>query len=377
MRELSRIVGVIPDETVGRKRRRLFDALRDRGTVVETVHASPPGWVDWAAKAAAFSPRGMHRWKERWEYSPVTRASRSFLGGRRARAVDRAPDALLQIGAYYDLTRVRGLKPGLRCSYHDANLAVFARDYAFVADVNAPHIRRTLAAEQRVFDGLGLIFAMSDWLRRSFIEDFGQDPDKVVTVGGGANIPHVPEVPVRDWERPRLLFIGLEWDRKGGSDLLEAFAKLHAERPDAELRIVGRERPAGGEPQPGVHWLGRIDRTRPEGEAEIERLHLEATAYVMPSVFEPFANVFLEAMAWGLPCVGSDRCSIPETVEHGVTGYTAPARNPDALASVLLELVSDPARARRMGEAGRQRFLERYTWDSVAARMISEIESRL
>jgi glycosyltransferase involved in cell wall biosynthesis len=374
---MTRIVSVVPNETLGRKRESLFAALRNEGALVEVADAESPEWLDWVAKATSFSPRGMQRWRERYEYSPVTRAAMTVSGARRARRIEPHPDALLQIGAYYDFTRSRGLSPGLRCSYHDANLAVYSREFSWIKDLGARHIKRAMAAEQRVFDGLELIFVMSQWLRRSFIEDFGQDPDKVVVVGGGANMPRVPEPTERDWEQPRLLFIAVEWRRKGGPDLLRAFETLRSKHPRAELRIVGLDPPTGDGARPGVQWLGRIDRGTPEGNAEIERLHREATAYVMPSIFDPFANVFLEAMAWGLPCVGTDRCSMPEVIENDVTGLIAPARDPVALADVLLRLASDPERSRQMGEEGRQRFLRRYTWKRVAERMLGEIRKRI
>jgi len=356
----------------------LFGALERAGALAGPVDAEAPRFVDPLAKVAAFSPRSMRRWRERYEYSPVTRAALGVAGAVRASRVDSRPDALLQIGAWYELSRLPRPRPRVRCSYHDANLALFAREWSFIEDRRASHIRRTMAAERRVFDGLDLIMPMSDWLRRSFLEDFQQDPAKVVTVGAGANLHEFPaEIAERDWSRPRLLFIGLDWVRKGGPTLLAAFRKLRAELPDAELWIVGQERPAGEEPEPGVHWRGRIYRTTPEGDAEIARLQREATAYVMPSLFDPFPNVFLEAMAHGLPCVGADRCSMPEVIEHGVTGLIAPAGDADGLAEMLLKLSGAPDRARAMGQAGRRRCLERFTWDAVARRMTREIACRL
>ena len=382
MQATPRIVGVIPGDPFDRvtwsgASHHLFTALDRKGALAGAVDARPHPALDYVAKVAAFSPRGMRRWKERYEYSHVTRAGLSVAGGRRARRVNSHPDALLQVGAWYDFARFPGLKPSLRSSYHDANLALYAREWIFVEDVGARHIRRTMAAERRLFDRLDVIMAMSDWLRRSFIEDFDQDPGKVVTVGAGANIPRLPDVPERDWERPRLLFIGLEWERKGGPTLLAAFRGLRAERPDAELWIVGRERPAGTADDAGVTWMGRINRRTPGGDAEMARLHREATAYVMPSLFDPFPNVFLEAMAWGLPCVGADRCSMPEVIQDGVTGLIAPAGDADALAERLLTLAGEPERASRMGAAGRERFLEHFTWDRVADKMVGEISARL
>ena len=82
-------------------------------------------------------------------------------------------------------------------------------------------------------------------------------------------------------------------------------------------------------------------------------------------------------MAWRLPCLGSPRCAIPEMIEDGVTGLLAEPDDVEGLAATLLELISDPDRARRMGEAGHERYLERFTWDSVAQRMIETLARRL
>jgi len=95
----------------------------------------------------------------------------------------------------------------------------------------------------------------------------------------------------------------------------------------------------------------------------------------MPSQYEPFGIVFLEAMAHGLACVASDRCAMPEIVEDGATGYVVPARDVEALAQRLLEL-ADPGRAHSFGEAGRERFLEHFTWDAVAGRIVDALVSR-
>jgi glycosyltransferase involved in cell wall biosynthesis len=96
----------------------------------------------------------------------------------------------------------------------------------------------------------------------------------------------------------------------------------------------------------------------------------------MPSVYEPFGVVFLEAMAYRLPCIGSDRCAMPEIIDDGVTGHVVGAFDTEGLARRLLEL-SEPDRARSFGQAGHGRFLERYTWDGVAVRMLDAIAERL
>ena len=192
-------------------------------------------------------------------------------------------------------------------------------------------------------------------------------------MGSGANMDRVPDPPERDFGLPRLLFVGKQFARKGGENLLKAFRLVHAQRPDAELWLVGPRRLE--EEHAGVRWFGRIDRSTPEGDAEMHRLYREATAFVMPSLYEPFGIVFLEAMAYRLPCIGGACCAMPEIIEDGVTGYVAPY-DVEQLAERLLAVINDPEQARAMGEAGYRRFRERYGWDNVAARTVSAVAGR-
>jgi glycosyltransferase involved in cell wall biosynthesis len=329
--------------------------------------------LDRVEQLASFSP-DRARWRQRYHsrsspLSGTVRALRSRLASRRLASVHGA-DAVLQIGGWYD-------GPGIgrvRCSYHDGNLGVSLARQELALDPRSRGVRRALEAERRLYDRIDLIMPMSDWLRRSFLDDFEQDPAKVVTVGAGANLPAIPDAPERDFERPVYLFVGLQWERKGGPQLLEAFKQVRAERPDAELVVVGPLRPP--EPVPGVRFLGRISRGSPDGELRLDEVYREATAFVMPSRYEPFGIVFLEAMAYRLPCIGSTRCAMPEIVADGETGFVVPVPDKDALAERMLAL-AEPVRARALGEAGHRRFLERFTWNGVASRMIDAVAARL
>jgi glycosyltransferase involved in cell wall biosynthesis len=372
------IVGVSPGEPFDRRTwsgasHHLFRALDDKHALAGVVSAAAPDSVDLAAKALAFWPE-RERWRERYELSPLLRAVTSRVASRRINRLAAGPAALLQIGAWYDPGTRMHPPPLLRCSYHDANLPLVIREAAWPKDPTARHVRRVLDREQRLADRRDLIFTMSDWLRESFIEDFGQQPGKVVTVGAGANAPELPRaIPGRSYDSPRFLFVGFTFELKGGEELLHAFRTVRAELPAAELWIVG---PEPGDPAPGVRWWGKVDRRTPAGDAEMKRLHTDATAFVLPSRYDSFPNVFLEAMAYGLPCIGSNAGGIPEMVDHGHTGLIVPRRDADRLAGAMLELAADPARARAMGEAGFRRIHERFTWDRVADRMLDAIGER-
>jgi glycosyltransferase involved in cell wall biosynthesis len=344
----------------------LVRALERAGALAGAVDASSNA-VDRLEQLASFSPNRA-RWRQRYHSrsSFASAAARSLRSGVARRRLDREPEAVLHVGAW-------ALLPGrLRASYHDGNLAVSLARGEPLLDPRSGSVRRALEADRRFYDELDVLLPMSDWLRRSFLEDYGQDPAKVVTVGAGANLHELPEVPERSFEQPRFLFVGKQWERKGGPQLLEAFRQVHAERPDAELWVVGPEEPVAG---PGVRFFGRISRASADGERRLGELYSGATAFAMPSVYEPFGIVFLEAMAYGLPCVASDRCAMPEIVADGSSGFTVDAYDVDALGQRLLEL-ADPTRARTLGLEGRRRLEGRFTWDVVAAKIVDAVASR-
>jgi glycosyltransferase involved in cell wall biosynthesis len=370
------IVGVAPGDPFDRltwsgTSFHLFSALDRKGVLVGAVDGRHlPAPIDLVAKALAVHPRKRH-WIERYEFSGYAREARGRLGARRAAKIDPRPEVLLQVGAWYEFASRRSLNPHRLASYHDSNLALALR-HGFVRYPRGRHVKRMMRAERNVYDGVDVILTMSDWLRRSFVDDFEQPAEKVVTVGAGANLVSYPEsVPERSFDVPRFLFVGFAFERKGGDDLLRAFREVRAAEPDARLEIIG---PARGRDADGIHWLGPISRDSADGDERIERAFREATAFVMPSRFEPFGVVFLEAMANGLPCIASNACAMPEIVADGTTGRIVPPSDPRTLARAMVELC-DPDRARQMGAAGRARFLERFTWDRVVERMLAALDA--
>lgn len=319
-------------------------------------------------------------WRQRYlaNSSPLSgpiRAGMTEVARARAKKISTRPDVVLQFGGWYDLSAARGFKPRLHTFYADGTLALSLERNDNILDRNSRWVRQALDYEKRLYDHVDVLMTMSDWLGRSFVESFDQDPAKVVTVGAGANMSGPTDVPERDFSKPRILFVGKEFDRKGGPRLLAAFAALRRERPDAELWIISEYQPS--EAPDGVTFFGRILRDTPAGEEQIQRLYREATAFALPSVYEPFGIAVLESMAWHLPGLGSDRCAIPEMIVDGVSGVLVDPEDPESMLSGLRRLVADPERMREMGEAARRRFEERFTWDSVADRMIATMKSRL
>jgi glycosyltransferase involved in cell wall biosynthesis len=250
--------------------------------------------------------------------------------------------------------------------YTDNTMALTSRHRPASALIPPSMLEDWLAFETRVCQEAEAVFTFSEFTRASVLEDYGCASDRVLAVGTGANQRAPEPAPARDGP-PRVLFIGREFERKGGRVLLEAWREVHARRPEAELLIAGpRQDPAAGVGL-GIRYLGRLNR------AELAECYRGASVFVLPSLFEPWGFVFIEAMGYGLPCVGADCCAMPEIIDAGTTGLLAAPGDARSLADAILALLGDPQRARAMGRAGHAKALEHYTWGQVADRVLHHL----
>jgi alpha-maltose-1-phosphate synthase len=179
-----------------------------------------------------------------------------------------------------------------------------------------------------------------------------------------------------DPARPYVIFVGRITRQKGVPVLLRAAAALDesaqlvlcagaADTPElaAEVSTLVAGLQAS---RSGVVWIHEM-----LPKAEIIQLLTHAAVFVCPSVYEPLGIVNLEAMACGTAVVGSRVGGIPEVVADGVTGLLVPPDDPASLAIALNELLRDPDRAVAMGQAGRERAVKEFSWETVAAQTVA------
>ncbi len=276
----------------------------------------------------------------------------------------------LQIGALYDVPHV--LDGRTRCfSYHDGNLAEAIRSPDMPKGLSTRVVDRALAYEKQVYHGVETIFAMSEYLRQSFIRDFDVPAERVVTIGCGINLEVIPAyLADKRYDSRELLFVGVDFPRKGGPQLLEAFRGVRGRWPDARLHLVGpRELVVPPRLREGVVFHGFLSKKDPAHRAELDRLFRQCCLFAMPSLYEPFGIAPLEAMAHQIPCVVTNGWALKEMVVPGETGDLVRCGSVEDLEAKLSALLADAQTLRRMGETARQRVLEYYTWDKVVHRL--------
>lgn len=319
-----------------------------------------------------FSPnRGLWRRKFYLDTSYYDLLSKKIVGG--LQEDDRDCD-VLQIGGIYNLRPL--LPSSVRLfSYHDANFAQAVRSPEFPKQISQQRKARVMAYERAVYDGIDMIFTMSDYLRGTFIECFDVPASRVATIGAGINLDSMPDVsPNKAYDNKRLLFIGANFQRKGGSQLLQAFQRVRTVHPTAELCIVGpRNLTIPAEVSAGVVYAGFLSKKNPHQMQQFAQILANSSLFVMPSLYEPFGIAPLEAMAYGIPAVLTDAWAFPEMVTPGLNGELVKAGDVADLADKLIVLLNDPDRLRAMGAAGRAIVTARFTWAAVVNRLKSEL----
>ena len=208
--------------------------------------------------------------------------------------------------------------------------------------------------DRRVFRAACRVIAWSEWAARSVREDYGVAPEKVRVIYPGVDIEKFTACRIghRDEGPVRLLFAGYDFERKGGYDLLDVFRQHFADR--AELHLMTTASITVDHPR--IHLHRDVTAFTPAWH----ELYASSDVFVMPTYRDSFGMVYLEAMAAGLPVIGSRLSAIPEIISDGETGFLVNPGQPEELRRALAALIDDPVRRRDMGQRGRTVVEEKF-----------------
>jgi Glycosyl transferases group 1 len=229
-------------------------------------------------------------------------------------------------------------------------------DYPALRDL----VRRSWIRRQKeIYRRARACLVASGWAAEG-LAHYGVKADKVHVVGFGCNVQ--VDVEQRDWRTPRFVFIGLGWKRKNGDAVVEAFADLLKDRPDARLDLVG-DHPRID--QPGVVCHGELRRQVAAERSELEALLRESTCLVVPSTYEPFGIVYAEAGWAGMPSIGTTIGGAADAIGSG--GIVVDPHKPEQLVRSM-RAMSEPDRAYVLGLEARE-HARLLTWDLVSRRV--------
>lgn len=350
----------------------MLEALRGHAEIVEVVRKPWSSWFEQARRAMRrVSGRRIDlSWSRFW----TGMGSRSTV--ERLAVCD--CDAVVAVAVSTIVIHLALRKP-----------TVFISDatFAAMADYNAnfmrllPSLREGADLVERDAINHALIASFpSRWAQASALQHYGADPARTLQIPWGANLKALEPIPPE--ERPtspwRLLFVGVDWEGKGGDILLESFRILRTRGRPVELDIVGC---APSDPPPsieGVTFHGFISKNTPEGQARLQELFRRAHLFVLPTRFDAFPTVIAESASFGLPAISYRTGGLTTNVIDGETGVLLEeGAPPAAFAEAIDTLMSDPERYRAMAAAALRFSCETLNWDIWAKNIVDAIAEAL
>lgn len=221
---------------------------------------------------------------------------------------------------------------------------------------------------QRLFQGAARILPWSSWAADSLRSEYNVAPPKIEVLPPGVDINLWKPVFGAVNQTMRILFIGGDFHRKGGDDLIQAFQSLPAGR--AELVLVTRTRIEVGD---GIE----VYRELTPNSAELVALCQSCDVFVLPTKAEAFGIAAVEASALGLPVLATNVGGLRDIVVDGVTGYLIQPGDIDALVQRLQLLIDVPGLRERYGVAARERAISRFDARKNSSRIIEILDEVL
>ena len=215
----------------------------------------------------------------------------------------------------------------------------------------------------------------SHWAADSAVRHYGADRSRIAVIPWGANLPReIAEEEVaaaiarRPFDRCELVFIGRDWRRKGGDTLAATVAELNRTGMKTHATIIGCKPTNLPRDEFTTHRF--LNKADPEHFAALAKIMLKAHFLFVPSRAEAYGQVFCEAIAFGVPVIGTTVGGIPTIVREGETGFLRPPDAPAAeFASLIRNSLSSPVRYREMARSAREDYRARLNWDVFGRRL--------
>lgn len=218
--------------------------------------------------------------------------------------------------------------------------------------------------EQKTLQGSASLLFSSEWAKQNAVDYYGIDAEKIHVVEFGANLPTPRECAVNiDTSVCHLVFIGKDWEKKGGDKVLEAYRKLKAEGFRCTLTVIGSVPEARLEEDQELTVIPFLDKSKPEELETLCGILARSHLLVLPTQYDAFGIVFCEASAYGVPSITADVCGVSQPVREGKNGYLLP---PEATAGDYAEKIkavfSDTENYLKLRAASRREFETRLNW---------------
>ncbi|MCK5642949.1 MAG: glycosyltransferase family 4 protein, partial [Gammaproteobacteria bacterium] len=226
----------------------------------------------------------------------------------------------------------------------------------------------SILMEQNVVDRVDRFIAVSESIRKELNQTFGIGNSKISVIPNGVDTTVFKHQDADDTRRKYqlddrfvVLFVGRDDPQKGVEYLVKAVKKLAVQIPQIMLVIVGQQ---------DTYFDKHILSIPRVSKSELVKLYSLSDVFVLPSIYEPFGIVLLEAMACETPCIGSRVGGIPDIIDHDKTGLLVEPESDEELSDAIAKLYYDSDKRYSMGKNGRERAISCFDWNDVSSKTI-------
>lgn len=263
------------------------------------------------------------------------------------------PYYLYQDLSYANWIEARKKINALGKKFSDGNLNVLSKN----------ELNRKMILQTKLYQKAEKVFYMGHWTTEEMKTIYPQMAETFVHAGGGLN-RDFQMITSDNRDSHRIVFLGIDFERKGGDLVLDAFRILRKTMdPEANLMIIGPEKRAE---EDGVSWCGRLERF------EIGKILSASGIFCMPSRFEAYGLAFVEALCYGLPVIARDDYEMSYFIHEGQNGYLLKNEDAHELA-VLMNKAIINKKMQEFVKAHTEEYLSTYSWDRVAQKIANTI----
>ena len=249
----------------------------------------------------------------------------------------------------------------------DATFQQLQGYYDYFSNLPAYNIKQGIELDKKAFQKAAHCMLASDWNKNSAVKDYGIDPNKISVLPCGANldtIPAVADLNLKASGQCRLLFLGVEWERKGGELALQTFRLLKQKGINPHLHIIGCVPPHDLSAETGITVIPFLDKNNPVEFQQLQKIFFQTDFLLLPTRAECAGVVFSESSAYGIPSITTHTGGVPTYVKDGINGYALPVEaGAEAYAKKIEQLVSDQHALQNLKQSARNYYEEKLNWD--------------
>jgi glycosyltransferase involved in cell wall biosynthesis len=256
------------------------------------------------------------------------------------------------------------------CYLSDATVSLITNYYPEFSHVLGFSLREAEHIEQRAISKATVLFYSSQWAARSAVGHYRADESRVHVVPFGANLHTVPDRDAlfnrQPSERCRLLFVGVDWERKGGEIAYRTMLALEERGLNPTLTVVGCIPPRKFRHQ-RMTIIPFLDKNKVSEQRELFRIYMQSDFLISPTRMDCTPMVFPEANAFGLPVIATDTGGVASVITDGENGYLfPPTAPPDDYADSIAANCRDQQRYLELRTRSRQAFESKLNWKTWA-----------